>query len=175
MKSRWSKPQSRCPSCSENAERIYLGCPMTTAMIWTRCGRKWVTDLTDTPSFEQIGALVVQLAIKCRKISSIGWTDAIRREASVHWGEGMVIKWKSAKGTGWTDALDSSIGALVVYWCRSIWSWRRLKIFSTGWTDDVLVQCVGAMTQASSGVAERCSTASMQIESDRLNRRLWLV
>jgi hypothetical protein len=116
------------PNCSQDVQ-------LTATMIWTRCNRKWVTGLTDAPSFEPIGALVVQLVIKCRKLSSTSWTEAIKREVSVQWEEDMTIKWKSARGTGWTDALGSSVGALVVYWCRSVWSWRSLKVFSTGWTD----------------------------------------
>jgi hypothetical protein len=32
--------------------------------------------------------------------------------------------------------------------------------------------CIGAMTQAKAGVADRRATASMQVQSDRLNRRL---
>jgi hypothetical protein len=54
-------------------------------------------------------------------------------------GEGMEIKWKSIRCTSWTDTLVSSVGALIVYWCRSVWSWRSLKVFSTGWTDGTSV------------------------------------
>jgi hypothetical protein len=48
-----------------------------------------------------------------------------------------------------------------------------VEVIGTIWTDGTSVEGVGAMTQAKEDMAERRSTDSMQLQSDRLNWRMW--